>query len=143
MLADPQHLGYLCWSFTLGIQVCASGMITSVAYVIVTANCIMSFLPSKLLLTLVASTCHPLIKFLTIMLLESSYSGSLLPEDDVSGLTFLAGFLALHPFGADFFASFNTAFCSFSFVLPLHVPSSSFPSLLLPSSSYLPCPLTF
>ena len=64
---NPWHLGYLCLSFTLGIQVHASGMIPSAAYVIVTANCIMSFLPSKLFLTLTASTCHPLIKFLTII----------------------------------------------------------------------------
>ena len=59
ILADPWHLGYLCWSFTLCVQVCALGMIPSAVYVIVTANCLMLFLPSKLFLTLTAPThCH-------------------------------------------------------------------------------------
>ena len=67
ILAYPQHLSYLCWSFTICVQVCASGMIPSAAYVIVTANCLMSFLPSKSFLTLTTPTCCPLIKFITVI----------------------------------------------------------------------------
>ena len=63
------------------------------------------------------------------MSLESSYSSSLSSEDDVSGSTFLAGFLTLCPFGVDFFTSFNAAFCSFS--IRFLSASSSFPPLVL------------